>query len=56
MTNKEIAHEVLKRTISSTQYESFQDEKNFKQNPFFAVDEPRIALILYVDDFEFATL
>lgn len=41
-----------KKTISSTQYESFQDGKNFKQNPFFAVDEPRIALILYADDFE----
>ncbi|XP_071331731.1 uncharacterized protein [Trachinotus anak] len=46
LTNKDIAHEVLKKTNSSTEYKSFQDGKNFKQNPFFAVDEPRIALIL----------
>lgn len=53
LTDKDIAHEVLKkRPSSSTRYESFQDGEYFKQNPFFAVEEPRIALILYVDDFE----
>lgn len=52
LNNKDVAHEVLKKTVSSTQYKSFQDGKYFKENPFFAVEEPRIALILYVDDFE----
>lgn len=49
LTNKDIAHEVLKK---KKKISSLQDGKNFKENPFFAVDEPRIALILYVDDFE----
>lgn len=53
LCNEDISHEVLiKRRSSSTHYESFQDVEYFKQNPDFALEEPRKALNLYIDDLE----
>ncbi|KAK0131259.1 Sterile alpha motif domain-containing protein 3 [Merluccius polli] len=53
LSNKEILEQVLTRRVSpSSQYESFYDGKYFQQNTFNAVEEPRLSIVLYIDDFE----
>lgn len=40
------------QTNSQYEYQSYKDGSNFKGNDFFKTDELRIALGLYIDDFE----
>ncbi|XP_058637761.1 uncharacterized protein LOC131543945 [Onychostoma macrolepis] len=52
LAKKYLADAVLKiLPCTSTQYESYQNGTHFKNNEFFS-EEPRISLILYIDDFE----
>lgn len=53
LKNKDIAEGILSRHSNSTRYiKSTFDGKLFKQNAFYAGEETRLSIILYVDDFE----
>ena len=53
LKNKDIAEGTLSRHSNSTEYiKSIFDGKSFKQNDFYAGEETRLSIILYVDGFE----
>lgn len=51
LSNKDILDKVLFGEISSG-YHTFRDGSHFKENVLLNVEEFRIALWLYIDDFE----
>ncbi|XP_061417319.1 uncharacterized protein LOC133348497 [Lethenteron reissneri] len=52
LKNEDIAEIILSRKSNSTGYiKSIFDGKSFKQNVFYAGEETRLSIILYVDDF-----
>lgn len=53
LKNKDIAVEAFSRCSSSTgHFESIFDGTCFKDNDFYAVEETRLSIIIYVDEFE----
>lgn len=53
MKNKDIVEGILSKHSNSTGYiKSIFDGKCFKKNDFYAGEETRLSIILYVDDFE----
>lgn len=55
LSNKNIQEKVLgeKRNSEMTlQYQTFHDGSHYQKTNFFSVEEDRISLILYIDDFE----
>lgn len=55
LSNKDILDKALCGEVNSAEgYHSFRDESNFKENVLLNVEEFRIALGLYIDDFEVA--
>lgn len=41
-----------KKTENDFKYQTFRDGSHYQNNKFFSVEENRVSLILYVDDFE----
>lgn len=55
LKNREILEKAMSHeATSSEEYKSYRDDASFKDNAFFNEEELRIALFLYVDDFEVA--
>lgn len=54
LNKPEILDKVLTSDDSSGQYKSYKDGMHYKENSFFLEHECRIALNLYIDDFEVA--
>lgn len=56
LSQKEIRYLILKnreaQSNSETQYRAFSDGIYYKTNELFSAEDPTIAIILYVDDFE----
>ena len=51
-----LTHSSEADSSSETQYKSFHDGTNLKNNTLLSENNPPISLILYVDDFEVCTV
>lgn len=41
-----------KKNENDFKYQTFRDGSHYQNNEFFSVEENRVSLILYIDDFE----
>lgn len=52
LNKKEVLDIVLASGETSGEYSSYRDGTHYKDNSFFAEDDHRISLNLFIDDFE----